>query len=204
MKTLCILTSFFMLFAFSKIGNAQITSSAHDFSGETWNTSGEICIVCHTPHMADISVVDAPIWNHAITGQTFQVYTSSTFDGVSGQPDGSSKLCLSCHDGITAVNNFGGSGATDQLITGSSNLTTDLRDDHPISFTYDAALATLDGGLKDPSENSGLGGTINSDLLIGGKMQCASCHDVHNGSGIASLLRISNSGSNLCLTCHKK
>ena len=204
MKTFYLTITVFLVFSISKMGYSQITSSAHDFSGETWNTSGEICIVCHTPHQADISVVDAPIWNHAITGQTFQVYSSSTFNGTAGQPDGSSKLCLSCHDGITAINNFGGSGATDQLITGSSNLTTDLRDDHPISFVYDAALASADGELKDPSENSGLGGTIESDMLIGGKLQCASCHDVHNSSGLSYLLRKSNTGSALCLTCHVK
>lgn len=203
MKTIKLTITFLLIFVFS-MSYAQITSSAHDFSGETWNTTGEICIVCHTPHQADITVDDAPIWNHAVTGQTFQVYTSSTFDGTSGQPDGSSKLCLSCHDGITAVNNFGGSGATDQLITGDANLTTDLRDDHPVSFTYDAALASTDGELKDPSENSGMGGTIASDMLIGGKMQCASCHDVHNSAGIAGLLRKSNASSELCLTCHVK
>lgn len=203
MKTIKLTITLLLIFMLSR-SYGQITSSAHDFSGETWNTTGEICIVCHTPHEADISVADAPIWNHAVTGQTFQVYTSSTFDGTSGQPDGSSKLCLSCHDGVTAVNNFGGSGATDQLITGSANLTTDLRDDHPVSFTYDAALASADGELKDPSENSGLGGSIASDMLIGGKIQCASCHDVHNSAGISGLLKKSNASSALCLTCHVK
>lgn len=204
MKAINLTIAMLLFIAFSKVSVGQITSSAHDFSGETWNTSGEICIVCHTPHLADISVLDAPIWNHAVTGQTFQVYSSSTFDGTAGQPDGSSKLCLSCHDGVTAVNNFGGSGATDQLITGNANLTTDLRDDHPVSFVYDAALAVADGELKDPSENSGMGSTIAADMLIGGKLQCASCHDVHNSSGINYLLKKSNAASALCLTCHVK
>ena len=82
---------------------------------------------------------------------------------------------------------------------------TDLGNDRPVSFTSDTALATADGGRFDPSsQNSGLGGTIAADLLFAGQLECASCHDVHNGSGVAKLLRKSNAGSALCLTCHDK
>jgi len=37
-------------------------------------------------------------------------------------------------------------------------------------------------------------------------VSCVTCHDVHNAgaSGEAGLLRISNTGSALCLTCHNK
>jgi predicted CXXCH cytochrome family protein len=47
-------------------------------------------------------------------------------------------------------------------------------------------------------------GTINTNLLSSGKMQCSSCHDVHNSAGVLGLLRKSNAGSALCLTCHHK
>ena len=40
-----------------------ITNSAHDFTTKGWNTTGEICVVCHTPHGADTSVTVAPLWN---------------------------------------------------------------------------------------------------------------------------------------------
>lgn len=186
----------------------SIVGSAHDFSAQSWNTSGEICVVCHTPHNADITVANAPLWNHSLTTQTFQIYSSSvspTFTGTTGQPDASSKLCLSCHDGSVALENFGGVGGGTHFISGGANLGTDLRNDHPISFTYDATLATTDGGLFNPATAlSGLGSTIASDLLFAGKMQCASCHDVHNSAGIAHLLVKSNAGSALCLTCHNK
>jgi predicted CXXCH cytochrome family protein len=90
-------------------------------------------------------------------------------------------------------------------MTGDHNLGTDLSNDHPISFSFDTALATADGGLKDPATaSSGLGGTVNDDLLLGGKMECASCHDVHNSSNLSKLLVKSNAGSALCLTCHSK
>jgi predicted CXXCH cytochrome family protein len=45
-------------------------------------------------------------------------------------------------------------------------------------------------------------------LLYGGKMECDSCHDVHNtftvgglGSG---LVKVDPSGSKICLACHNK
>lgn len=182
-----------------------IVGSAHDFSGESWNTSGQICLVCHTPHNSDVSVNNAPLWNHEITTATFSTYQSATMQAASGQPDASSKLCLSCHDGTVAVDNFSGETGGTHFIGGTANVGTDLNDDHPISITYDVNLANTDGELYDPTTtNSGLGGTISEDLLIDNQVQCASCHDVHNSSGVTSLLRISNAASALCLTCHIK
>ncbi|MFQ5448508.1 MAG: cytochrome c3 family protein [Saprospiraceae bacterium] len=184
-----------------------IVGSEHDFSNKNWNNTGEICVVCHTPHHADLTVADAPLWNHEVTASTFTLYSSATFDGSSsiGQPDGASKLCLSCHDGTVAVENFGGTNNGNNYVGGNKMLGTDLSDDHPISFTYNSALATTDGGLFDPANtNSGLGGTIQDDMLFSDKLQCASCHDVHNGSGLSKLLVINNNASALCLTCHDK
>lgn len=189
-----------------QIGSSQtIVGSAHDFSDDNWNTTGQICLVCHTPHNADVTVTNAPLWNHETTTAIFTTYTSATMDATTGQPDASSKLCLSCHDGTVAVDNFGGQTGGTHFMTGDALTGTDLSDDHPISFTYDAALAAVDGGLFDPTNtNSGLGGTIDEDLLIDSQVQCASCHDVHNGSGVEKLLRVTNAASILCLTCHDK
>lgn len=182
-----------------------LAGSAHDFSAENWNQSGELCIVCHTPHNADVAVTDAPLWNHETTDAAFSLYSSSTLDATVGQPDGSSKLCLSCHDGTVAVDNFGGTTTGTEFISGDNLMGTDLNDDHPVSFVYDPTLATDDGGLFDPTiTNSGLGGTIDEDMLFSGKVQCATCHDVHNGSGAPHLLVKSNAASDLCLTCHSK
>ncbi len=184
-----------------------IVGSKHDFSAQTWNTSvgGQICIVCHTPHNASLTVSDAPLWNHQTTSTTFTIYASSTTNATIGQPDASSKLCLSCHDGTVALENFGTTTTGTHFIGGVYNLGTGLNNDHPVSFTYDAALATADGGLKNPATApSGLGGTIAQNMLIGGKLQCASCHDVHNTSGQVKLLIKANTASALCLTCHSK
>ncbi|NOZ45212.1 MAG: cytochrome c3 family protein [Chlorobi bacterium] len=205
MKNIYFIISTLILFVFAQSGYSQLSGSVHDFSGESWNTSSEMCIVCHTPHNADNTVSDAPLWNHQVTSQTFTIYSSATFDATNGQPDGSSKLCLSCHDGVTAVDNYGGTTTGTNMVTGTAALGTDISNDHPVSFTYDASLASTDGELKNPATDvSGLGGTIDADMLFSGKMQCASCHDVHNGTGVSHLLLKSNSGSALCITCHTK
>ncbi len=184
----------------------QITGSAHDFSGSGWNATGEICVVCHTPHNAMTTTPDAPLWNHEETVATFTLYSTSSLDAADlGQPDGVSKLCLSCHDGTVGLEAFGGVTTTANLITGAALVGIDLSNDHPISFTYNAALATADGALHDPTTtNSGLGGTIDDDMLRGNMLECSSCHDVHNQYGIANLLIKSNAASALCLTCHDK
>ena len=195
------------LFAIGQIIFAQtgITGSAHDFSGQGWGTT-EICEPCHTPHNSDASIQNAPLWNHQSTTTVFTLYSSSTLNTTTlTQPDASSKLCLSCHDGTVALENFGGTTGGTHFITGGNNLGTSLADDHPVPFTYNTALSTADGGLFDPATHiTSLGGKINNDLLIGGKLQCASCHDVHNSYNNASLLKIGNNASVLCLTCHNK
>ena len=149
-----------------------ITGTAHDFSAQAWNPTGEICIVCHTPHDADISITDAPLWNHESTAVgAYTLYGSPTFDGTAtiGQPSGSSKMCLSCHDGTVALENFSGTvggvnfiGAAYEVGGGA-----DLSAEHPISFTYNTALATADGGLHDPEQRfNGVVGLLYEPVCI--------------------------------------
>jgi len=178
-----------------------ISGSSHDLSSLS---GGEICIVCHTPHDADQTVLAAPLWNHTVTTATYTVYSSATLDSVPSQPDGVSKLCLSCHDGTVAVDSFpGGAGTTSIAL--AFQVGTDLRYDHPISMAYNSAA---DAGLWDetltPSGIPGSGGTIDSDMLFAGKVECASCHDPHDAAGVANFLVKSNAASALCLTCHNK
>ena len=187
------------------LAGAQISQSEHDFSAQGWGTT-EICQPCHTPHNASIEL-PVVLWNHAVTSANYTLYSSPTMNATTGQPAGVSRACLSCHDGTVALDSFGGStGQT--IIGGGANFGTDLTNDHPVSFTYNNALATADGGLHPPTtQSSGLGGTIAADMLFGAgndQVECASCHDVHNAANLQSLLLKSNAGSALCLTCHAK
>lgn len=201
------------------VNAGTIVGTDHDMSASGFS-GGEICVVCHTPHNSDTTVTEAPLWNHEITAVNFAMYSSPTFDAVQdAQPTGSSKLCLSCHDGVTAIDSFGGNAGT-IIMNGKKAVgrNADLTDDHPISILYDTALSVTDPGLNDPAATSvtiGAGGdktrtdTVAALMTPNGRVQCSSCHDVHNnfvgpGTNNQPLLKVTKAGSQICLTCHNK
>ena len=150
-----------------------IVASKHDFSASGPNatykgTGTQVCVYCHAPHA---STALTPLWNHASTAATFTLYTSSTLNATTAQPGGVSKLCLSCHDGTVAVDSFGGATGT-KLVTGSPLLGTDLSNDHPIGFTYDAALVTADPGLR----------AITTAATIGTTATCVASRSASSGA----------------------
>jgi len=215
-KLLILFAALALVAGFGGVSIAGIQGSFHDFSGAGWSEN-RICLPCHTPHNADTLVSEAPLWNHEVTTASYQVYSSPTMTASPvNQPTGASKLCLSCHDGTVAVDSFGGNPGAIMIgsINGSADLGTDLSDDHPISFTYDATLATNDGGLFDPTTTNVTIGTapftktgpISDVMLFGGVLQCASCHSVHNDFVVGDeyLLKLNSQGSELCLACHNK
>ena len=160
-------------------------------------TEDRICIFCHTPHFA---APDAPMWNRRSTGYTN--YRSSSTDAAIGKPDGSSALCLSCHDGTIALGDMlsgdrGQRGRANDMrstfLTGRSNLGPDLSNDHPVAIVYDEGLLTTDPDLVSP-------GSV--DLpLDDGEIQCSSCHDAHSDV-IPPFLHRTTLNGELCTTCH--
>src|SRR3989338_1544680 len=91
---------------------------------------------------------------------------------LAAAPGGSSKLCLSCHDGamtIGQVNVLNGTAPATIAMAGTNagkmpdgsgattgftrNLGINLGNDHPISFTYNDTLATADGELRPITGN---------------------------------------------------
>ncbi len=183
----------------------------------------EICIFCHTPH-ASIKNDNIPLWNHQLSSvATYGVYTSPSLDASPGELGGliggkepagatASNLCLSCHDGTVAINSFANPsnntptttmvGTTGGLMpAGNTNLGSDLRDDHPVNFLFNATLASTDGTLNTPSDLAGTG--LGGAKLFNGFVQCASCHDPHT-SAQSTFLRVSMNQSQLCTGCHNK
>jgi cytochrome c peroxidase len=167
------------------------------------------CGQCHVAHHAEPSEVPLWIGTTSVEGMpTFTLYNSPTFDALRTditQPDGASRMCLGCHDG------------SNQGVRDSANPrvrfgTADLARSHPVSFTYDSALASRvpNGKLYDPAVRaSGLGGTIAADLLDSqSKVQCTSCHDMHAGGKGTYRLRYDwdpvTGNSALCLVCHNQ
>jgi len=208
-----------------------IAGSTHDFSdldsssstlGEAWNTTGELCRVCHVPHDDGESVVRYAaglLWNHDLSAVvSYALYTSPSFDGGINQPAGISRLCLGCHDGTVALDAFGQyvDGTSGNEMGGSNMLeladfvipnpnsgtANDMRGTHPISMDFSG---TELNGLTDLVVG-GDGTYPIADILFNDKVECASCHDVHNQESIPGthLLRVDNDGSGLCLTCHIK
>jgi predicted CXXCH cytochrome family protein len=194
---------------------ASIRGTPHDLSitGGGSVTERQICIFCHTPHAAISGRV--PLWNHQLSEAFYTLYGGGDPTGLNpDQPDGATALCLSCHDGTVAVNalnrkSFGSSGPPVMAagrdldpfgrLVGSANLTTDLSDDHPVSFVYDSALAAQEGNLRDPQ-------TLNAEVRLDAsrKMQCSTCHNPHDNSKGAFLV-MNNQGAEagrLCLECH--
>ncbi|MFW6038855.1 MAG: cytochrome c3 family protein [bacterium] len=160
---------------------------------------GEACVYCHTPHASNPV---APLWNREDPGEVYQTYDSPTLQAEVGQPSGSSRLCLSCHDGTIALgqtyNPNNSASTTVYLQPGDRGYVgTDLRDDHPISFRYDSALAAQHDELRDPA-------ALPSQLPLDHEhqLQCTTCHNPHDDSN-GQFLRMSNHESQMCVACHQ-
>jgi hypothetical protein len=254
------------LLLFSSAINAQVAGSPHDLSALPGATSNEVCVYCHTPHGADINA-PVPLWNKTLpTGTNYQRYSdleTSTLDGQEAPVGSVSLACLSCHDGVQAMDsvlNAPGSGMNSGPIAGNVSmldlpgprepvpvLGTDLRDDHPISIQYGGGGASeadgpgiTPGDLVDPdfrkprmalinnnpawwvdSEDTPNNTRERTDMLLYTRgdgpasptdrqpfVECGSCHDPHNAStatlSSVAFLRIDNTNSQICTTCHLK
>jgi predicted CXXCH cytochrome family protein len=201
----------------------------HNFSTQSWNAYSQsthlgqqICQPCHTPHNAQVEP-NSPLWNHQFSTATYTYYKTikdNTTMGVSAI-DGTSKLCLSCHDGTVALGSFGGQTGGTGTITGNASLGTDLSNDHPISIDYALAKAGGYGGLRATTYIYGVWDTVLTSptyntynfsdtskyvsklLDASGKVQCTSCHGAHSNK-LGYQLKMDNRGSALCLACHSK
>ena len=212
-------------------------------SGPTKDPLDRICIWCHAPHHSMVTNDSAginylPLWNHQVTTQVYNLYKSDFGDGPEastllvpgfdnrhlfngadtiGQPGGVSRLCLSCHDGTVAVNEYGrapqrkysissgGAKINAQFMIGGNPY--GLLNHHPIGFNY-AAVAAVDDEIAPVTtqvSGTGQGMTTIGSLLYAGKMECVTCHDVHNSKNTGeTFLWKSDAQSGFCLTCHLK
>jgi len=189
----------------------SVVNSVHNLSvngpGTIKATSEKgVCIFCHTVH--DASGV-TPLWNHSMSTSNYIVYSSSRLTAMGltiPQPNGSSRLCLSCHDGTVALGSVTSGAADIQMQNGvttmpvgdPSNLGWNLSSDHPISFIYDSALANKDPDVNDPAHLVTKAVRMDSQ----NRLQCTSCHDPHNDQ-FDNFLVMDNTGSALCLVCHQ-
>src|ERR1039457_72536 len=217
-----------------------------------------VCIFCHTPHNAQPQGdPPAPLWNHQLgVDLNAYVWAAPANNNILIDVDpliGPSRLCMGCHDGITAVDKHGpsvgtaqGTGAYQALpghaMTNAGRAITDLTVTHPIGFQYSDAETYRNAGgatelvpaatglfieritslaTNDTRNRAGTGFTYQtkkiSDVLYGGYVTCASCHEVHNPNNALNDPSVNTpgfrpnyfvwareQGSALCLSCHIK
>ena len=195
------------LFLVASVTPAGIEDTVHNLgSGGPGDvralTEERICIFCHAPHRTTGA---PPLWNRGDSTASYLLYGSTTFDATPGQPTGASRMCLSCHDGTVALGDVASEPVEFEfaperrfLDPATGSLTTDLGDDHPISFPYDANLVSQDPELLAP-----LSITLPVRLDAAGELQCTSCHDPHDDL-YGDFLRLVPTGGALCNSCHAK
>jgi len=209
----------FAVTSFAAGTDGTILGSSHDLSGKNIG-SDEVCIFCHTPHNAvDSSGNGVPLWSMTDSpSSTFIPYTSTTFDGGTVTAlAGPTLVCMSCHDGVVAMNNALMTNVDPlddpaEAVMGSNSsalIGIDLSNDHPVGFDYALSLANDNGeGVGGATEikplTSPIGSVTIADVLWGTIMTCASCHDVHNPGAGGYFLLQTNFKSGLCLACHAK
>lgn len=170
-----------------------------------------ICIFCHTPHHAnqDQRFDVNPLWSRELSDVVYEPYFSNTMQATRpGQPTGTSKLCLSCHDGSIALGMLKGytlPGISARITPDrDSYIGGDLKNDHPVSFPYDSSLHTRDLELKDIT-------TLPPEIRLEKDtnfIQCTTCHNPHRDPSppTSKFLVMPNykNGTKLCTACHQK
>jgi Doubled CXXCH motif (Paired_CXXCH_1) len=156
---------------------AGIVDSFHDFTAghaeaSTTDPGASICIFCHVQHRqgAPATAATRLLWNHKPSALSYSWSDETQTAGGTQLPtnintwDGSTKNCLSCHDGTVAVGDVFRSAAfpsisftvtgtriTDGKISASflliPNATGDLKGNHPVSipFPFGGAASTYNG-----------------------------------------------------------
>lgn len=197
--------------------------------GVAYSNYGDPCLYCHLPPGADEGAGKPGRlkgWNRLrpVTDR-YVMYNSPTMDEPKPvKPSDISLLCLSCHDGTMAVDQVvykprtwtnGKQSMLHMRLHAGDDLEScgkchdgivahditvkalghNFMDDHPISIPY-AGLNPAIKGFKAPDTPQGF---KNGVRLYQGRVECPTCHDIHNPDA-KMLLRTKR--ELLCSTCH--
>ena len=179
------------------------------------STETQVCIFCHTPHNSNPA---GPLWNHQLSsGVTYLKYLSPTMIAYTSQatapdPNGSSKLCLSCHDGTVALGAVAKgliplAGGKTTMIRGDTGfIGTDLSRTHPISFVVTDQLVAANNARNAPLNTLAAMKADPSVHLDGAdRVQCTACHNPHSDDNfVSSGVRFYNKPlrAATCVVCH--
>lgn len=184
--------------------NGAVTGNKHDFSKDNTaapihsSETDQVCIFCHTPHGA---TAQSTLWNRPAPAEASNAYErnlsvaialdanakiASGYDSTdhSAYPNGSTRLCMSCHDGVTAIGAFL-VGDKPSFADDTMNLkatAVNLATAHPVSFKYDADVVGYINtyhGSSNYGLPQALAPTVPIPLDSQDRMQCTTCHDPH-------------------------
>lgn len=172
----------------------------------------QICKFCHVPHTA---IENEPLWGHALSQAQYKTPVVRRKGGVTPapQPDGASRLCLSCHDGTVAIGDVHGSRKTLSM-SGSARITpgrrghigTDLSGSHPISVVVPETPDPEDVADTALIPRSVIESNREVKLDPAGKIQCTTCHDPHADSyykpGATPHFFVKPTVTEVCTACH--
>lgn len=161
-------------------GGTGIQGSKHDMNRQIGqgDSKGRVCAFCHTPHhkLEDAKLDYNPLWSHEVTTEDYIAYGEQTnsFDATIGLDplSGPSRLCMSCHDGVIAVDQHYGMAGTassdklkgddyGQIAVGLAN---DLSNDHPIGFYIEDAIDN--DGSSPENGIIAFGNALNATLVL--------------------------------------
>lgn len=171
---------------------AAAVDNPHDIDINGKDMSDNSCITCHISFLNEYSGYFALNYSFLIEDIATAGSNSETSEEIDKnyKPVTSSGLCLSCHDGVSAIN-----------VLHKSSVTINRENGHPIYVEYiegKSSLRNKNTQLHDWNDAIKI-----SDLLANGKVVCISCHSVHNKTN-RNYLRHRNTNSELCYTCHGK
>jgi len=200
----------------------------------------QICIFCHTPHSA---APESTLWSRPEPNTTsFPLYAQplaikgdvpgkldatapsrskyTNTDPAVTYPNGASRMCLSCHDGVTAIGILRDN-TTIAMVGGQDFVTNytvgadvhkpviDLSTSHPVSFVYTSTVLAdvLAARGANTYQLPDTADAIDTPLDSQFRMQCTTCHDPHNDTRVAVGYPFwrqtsGNPYSDVCNACH--
>ena len=221
-----VLVSSLAIAAVSNVANTKHNFAIGGGTGQLQSTTiSQVCIFCHTPHNAGQTRL---LWNKANnTATNFRLYTSSgTLRNVTRtqsalSANSPSLLCLSCHDGKTAMNvlhsSSSGADASGAGYPAGSKFIQTAAGFAPVVMS--GPIWNMGSGSFDPSMNLGrasdgsndtLGNNLTDDHPIGFNYQAVLDE---RSAGLFTIAQVNTKSSNSirffgsnnkveCSTCH--